>query len=155
MVDNPVRWIGSCARANADRIIGQVELMEDQKEFCELVKSEDVLCGLALDLPTGIEALDDSILDKLDVIVVMSVNAGFGGQAFDEKAIGKIKELSMIREEKQYHFRICDDGGVTLENENLLQKSGADEISVGRRLFQGNLADNIETWKKTISRYNK
>ncbi len=155
MVKNPIDWVRRAARANADRIIGQIELMEDQRAFCELVKAEDVLCGLALDLPTGIEALDESVLEGLDVIVVMSVNAGFGGQLFDHNALEKIKDLRLIREEKHYHFRICDDGGVTLENEETLQKAGADEISVGRRLFQGNLSDNIETWKKAISRYNE
>lgn len=155
MVNDPINWVRRAIRANADRIIGQVELMEDQREFCETVKAADILCGLAIDLPTGIEALDELVLEGLDVIVVMSVNAGFGGQPFGPAALEKIKNLVMLREEKGYHYRICDDGGVTLENEERLQKAGVDEISVGRRLFQGNLSDNIETWKKSISRYNE
>ncbi len=156
MVEEPVNWIQRCIRANADRIIGQVELMEDQREFCEAVLAEDVLCGLALDLPTGVEALDESILEKLDVIVIMSVNAGFGGQVFDPKSLEKISDLYAIREEKGYHYKICDDGGVALENEAVLQKHGVDEISVGRRIYaEEGLAHNIETWNRVISRYNK
>ena len=123
--------------------------------FCEAVVNQDALVGLAIDLPTGIEALDESVLSLLDVIVVMSVNAGFGGQTFDLAALEKIKKLKDLRNEKNYHYRICDDGGVTLENEESLQKAGVDEVSVGRRLFQGNLAENIETWNRVISRYNK
>lgn len=155
MVEEPIAWIGRCVRANADRIIGQIELMEDQREFCEQIKERNMQSGLALDLTTKIDAIEDSAFELVDVIVVMSVNAGFGGQKFDSSALEKITDLSLLREEKNFHFRICDDGGVTLENEKLLQRAAVDEVCVGRRLFQGNLSDNIETWNRTISRYNK
>lgn len=152
MVEEPIRWVKRCIQANAERIIGQVELMEDQRAFFDAVTKEGALCGLALDLPTGVEALDETLLESLDLIVVMSVNAGFGGQQFDENALEKIKTLELLREEKGYHFKIADDGGVTLENEERIHKSGADEIIVGRRIFHPNFEENIQTWKRVISR---
>src|SRR3990172_6389776 len=97
MVDEPVNWVERCVRGQADRIIGHVEKMSDQIEFVGKVQESGLYVGLALDLDTPVSEIDPVILTNLDVILVMSVKAGFGGQKFDRRALQKIKELDEIR----------------------------------------------------------
>jgi ribulose-phosphate 3-epimerase len=147
----PKLWVEKAVRAQAERIIGQIEHMTDQVEFVGKVQELGLLVGLAVDLDTPVSGLDPAILADLDVVLLMSVPAGFGGQEFDPRVHGKIKELVKIREKDKSPFRICIDGGVTEEIMADLVEEGVDEVIVGRRLFEGDLAENIEKWKKKIS----
>lgn len=137
MVKEPVNWVEGCVRAGAERIIGQVEMMASQIDFVSKVEASGAKIGLALDLPTPVSALERTVLLDLDVVLVMSVKAGFGGQKFEEKALAKIKELADIRAQDQTPFKICVDGGITPEITKKLEKIGADEAVMGRRILHG------------------
>jgi len=152
MVEEPVNWIERCVRGGADRIIGHVEKMHDQLEFVGKVQSVGVGVGLALDLPTSVSAIDPVILNNLDVVLVMSVPAGFGGQEFDGRVVDKIIELDEIRSRDQTPFRIQDDGGVTFSKIDEAHFSGADEVSIGRRLFEGDIKANIRKFQLSAHR---
>ena len=152
MVEEPVNWIERCVRGQADRIIGHIEKMNDQIEFIGKVQEVGAGVGLALDLPTPVSALDATILNNLDVVLVMSVKAGFGGQKFDKDAVKKIIELDEIRVRDKTPFRIQDDGGVTLGKIDDAHFSGADEVSIGRRIFEGDLAHNLEKFQLAAHR---
>ena len=82
MVIEPVNWIEKCVSAGADRIIGHIEHMTSQTEFIGKVQEVGAQIGLGLDLETPVDKLDPLILTNLDVVLVMSVPAGFGGQEF-------------------------------------------------------------------------
>lgn len=146
MVDDPINWVERCVRAGADRVIGHIEMMGSQREFIEKVTEAGAIPGLAIDMDTEPSEIDESILDSLDVILVMSVPAGFGGQSFNENALDKIHTLNKIRQEKNLSFSICDDGGVTLEFIDDVRREGADEAVVGRKLFEGDLRENVEKY---------
>ena len=146
MVEEPIDWIEDCANAGADRIIGQIEKMSNQVEFVAKVTEAGLKVGLAIDLDTPVSKLDPVVLTNLDVVLVMSVRAGFGGQKFADRVLDKIKKLDEIRARDDTHYKICDDGGVTLENVDVLRRELVDEVSIGRRLFKGNLADNIKRY---------
>jgi ribulose-phosphate 3-epimerase len=148
MVKDPLSWVERCVRAQADRIIAQVEMMTDQLEFVGKVQEVGAQVGLALDLPTQVHKLDPTILTNLDVVLVMSVAAGFGGQEFDKSVIKKISELDEIRLRDNSPYKIQDDGGITLEKIDDAHFEGADEVSIGRRLFDGDLASNINKFQK-------
>ncbi|OGM11991.1 hypothetical protein A2Z22_04900 [Candidatus Woesebacteria bacterium RBG_16_34_12] len=148
MVKEPINWIERCVSVGADRIIGQVEMMSNQVEFVGKVTEIGTKVGLAIDLDTPVSNLDSVILTNLDVVLVMSVSAGFGGQKFDEKALDKIKKLDEIRARDDTPFRICDDGGIVLEWIDDSRREGADEVSIGRRLFKGDLKKNVERFQK-------
>lgn len=143
MVKDPVNWVEKCANAGADRIIGQIEMMESQMEFLERVQLTNLRVGLAIDIDTPVSDLDPTILNNLDVVLVMSVKAGWGGQKFDDRAIKKIKELDEIRVRDSTPFRICVDGGETESVIDDTHFAGADEVAIGKRLFEGNIAENI------------
>ena len=151
MVKEPIEWIDKCIRGQARAVIGHVEMMKSQEEFVDRGLEAGLEVGLGLDLKTPVNAIDEEILMKLDVILVMSVKAGFGGQEFKEEAIEKIKRLSELREKESFKYRICVDGGITLENIKSVAEAGADEVCVGRRLFKGDLADNIDRYLQAAS----
>ena len=155
MTKEPVNWVEKCARVGADRIIGQIEMMGNQTEFVGKVQAVGAHVGLAIDLETPVSSLDGVILNNLDVVLVMSVPAGFGGQKFDERALDKIKMLDEIRVRDDRPFRICDDGGITLELINDIHFAGADEVSIGRRIFKGDLQKNMRKYQKAAHKLNK
>lgn len=148
MVKEPIHWVERCIRGGADRIIGQIEMMNNQVEFVGKVQEVGASVGLAIDIDTDVDKLDPVILTNLDVVLVMSVKAGFGGQEFDVRAIDKIKRLDAIRVRDDTPFAICDDGGITLGSIHSIHAPGADEVSIGKRLFVGNLAQNIKKFQE-------
>ena len=152
MTKEPVDWIEKATRAMADRIIGQIEMMENQMEFIEKVIETGTLVGLAIDMDTPVSELDPEVLLSLDAILVMSVPAGFGGQEFNDKVIEKIKTLNKKREKENLKYKICVDGGITTKVAKKLVEAGADELFIGKRLFDGDLKENIEEFKNAISK---
>lgn len=148
MTKDPVDWVERSIHALADRIIGHIEMMSDQMEFLTKVQETGEKVGLAIDLPTSVSALDSAVINNLDVVLVMSVKAGFGGQEFDESAIEKIKQLDEIRVRDNTPFRICVDGGINEENIARIRQAGADEVVIGHSLFEGDISVRLEELKQ-------
>lgn len=149
MVKEPIHWIEKSANAGADRIIAQIEMMSSQIEFVKRVQETGLYVGLALDLDTPISKLDPVVLTNLDVVLLMAVKAGWGGQEFNSKVLSKIKELDEIRVRDKTPFKICVDGG---ETENTIYKThyeGADEVAIGRRIIDGNISENIRLFQES------
>ena len=150
MTKEPIDWIEGCVRGMADRIIGQIELMSSQIEFVGRVQEVGASVGLAIDVETPVAKIDPAIINSLDVVLVMSVPAGFGGQKFDERALEKIGELDEIRVRDDTPFRICDDGGISLENIYSQRVAGVDEVAIGKKLFEGDIIKNIDKFKRAM-----
>jgi len=148
MVKEPINWIEKCMNVNADRIIGQIEMMNSQEEFVDNVISLNTDVGIAIDIDTDISKIDKNIFHKINAILVLSVKAGFGGQPFEIKALEKIKELYKIRELGNFEFLIQDDGGITFDYIDDTLKAGVDEVFIGQRIFNGNLKQNIDEFIK-------
>lgn len=144
MTKEPVDWVERCVAGQAERIIGQVEQMSSQRDFIGRVAAIGTKVGLAIDLDTPVEALDEAVLIDLDVVLLMSVKAGYGGQEFERKVLDKIEKLKEIRSRDNMAFRICVDGGVDEGNIVEVVKAGADEVSIGNRLFEGDVEENIQ-----------
>lgn len=130
-----------------DRVILQIESLSHTKLFFERVLKSKRKTGIGIDLDTKVPE-DPKILKNVSVVLVMSVKAGFGGQEFNPSALGKIKRLSELREGENYPYKICVDGGVTVENIKSISSAGADEVTIGRRLFEGDISENIRKFKK-------
>jgi len=150
MVKEPVNWVERCVRGQADRIIGQIEIMESQTEFVGKVQEVGAYVGLALDIDTPVTSVEPEILTNLDVILVMSVKAGFGGQQFEGRVIEKIKELKKVRAKDQTPFKIIVDGGVSLENIAMDYFKDVDEVAIGRRIFEGDFRENLQKFQKVF-----
>lgn len=143
MVANPIDWIERCVSVGAKRIIGQIEYMQSQSEFVKKLQGFGVKKGLALDINTDISKIDQEVLPLLDVILLMDYPAGMGGQAFDNRVLEKIKNLIELRKKEDLSYHICCDGGINEETILKVKEAGADEITVGKRLFTGDFVDNM------------
>jgi ribulose-phosphate 3-epimerase len=107
-------------KAGFDRIIAQAESISRPEDFS----------GLALDVHSPVEAVE-KYLTRLEVVIIMGVEPGFGGQEFNERVIEKVRRLSYLRNLGNLRFKVCVDGGVEREVLVELEKAGADEVAVG------------------------
>lgn len=146
-VKEPASWIKKCVNAGADRIIGHIEEMSSQNDFVSKVIEEGVQVGLAVDIETQLARLDEREIGNLDVILLMSYPTGFGGQPFDKRVLEKIKVMDSLRKKEALRFRICADGGIDEKTIGMVAKAGADEVAIGRRLFEGEVEANVKRYK--------
>lgn len=145
MTKEPVDWVEKSVRAMADRIIGHIELMSNQEGYVRKVIEIGAQVGLGVDLDTPLGELDEAVLGEVDLILLMSVKAGWGGQEFQSKALDKIKELAEARSREGLNFKICVDGGINEGNIKRVVEAGADEVAVGTAIYQGgNIEANLE-----------
>ena len=132
MIINPVRYIKDFIEAGADIITFHYEACDNDEEIfntIDLIRKGDpcgrpVKCSMSINPLTPVNVLLPFI-DKLDMVLIMSVEPGFGGQPFIESSLDKIKELYKIKIENNYKYDIEVDGGVTLDNLKEIKKAGA------------------------------
>jgi len=144
MVANPASWVEKCASVGANMVIGQIEQMASQEEFIKKCQMANVSVGLAVNLPTPTDSLDQTVIGDIDTLLLMSVPAGFGGQEFDQSVYQKIKDASFLREKDTTPFMLCVDGGVSEASVGTLFRMKVDEVVIGKRLFVGDLKANID-----------
>jgi ribulose-phosphate 3-epimerase len=134
MIDNPELYIQAFAEAGADMISVHQEATPHLDRALSMIREHGCQPGAVINPATPVAALSE-VLDKLDHVLVMSVNPGFGGQKFIPGALGKIRELKRIRESYNYSFRIEVDGGVGPENVVDLVRAGAEILVAGTSIF--------------------
>lgn len=150
MVDNPIKYLDKCKEVHIDRAIGQIEHMGSGGEFVKKASSLNLIPGMAIDIDTPLASLDPNLLEKLGVVLLMSYQAGIGGQKFNEIVLDKITALKELRLKTNSHFNICIDGGVWVDNISKLKLLGVDEVAIGTLLFDGNMRDNLKLLKSLI-----
>ena len=143
MVYEPINWIDKCVSSHADRIIGHVEFMNDQKDFITKVKESGAKPGLGLDLNTPLEKIQTEVFGHISVLLLMSVKAGFSSQKFDESVYKKIEQAMQLRVMNNFSFSIQIDGGVDKEIAKKLDVMGVEEVSITSKIFQGNPSFNL------------
>lgn len=144
MIDAPERFIGEFARAGATHISVHAEACVHLNRTVQLIRDSGARPGVVLNPATPIEALE-WILEYLDFVLVMSVNPGFGGQAFIPNSIAKIAGLRKLIAEKGLRTLIEVDGGVSQQNIAAIAAAGADVFVAGSAIFQN------PDYRRTIS----
>jgi ribulose-phosphate 3-epimerase len=134
MIKNPEKYIESFAETGANLITVHVEACENLEGIIELIRENNCKVGVSVKPGTGVEEIK-SILDKVDVVLVMSVEPGFGGQRFMPEIIPKIKKLKEIANERGLAFEIEVDGGINRENAKGVVKAGANILVAGSAIF--------------------
>lgn len=140
MVEEPLKFVDSFLEAGADYITVHYEVfksIEDLKKAISYIKFKGLKVGVSIKPSTGVEVLF-SILKEIDLILVMSVEPGFGGQAFKPEILKNIKVLQGFREKEGLNYKIEVDGGINSETIKLVKKAGVDIAVVGSFLFKQN-----------------
>ena len=134
MVSHPERMIEEFVDAGADIITFHIESDSHFRETVQMIRSMGVLVGISLNPETPLSAVE-SILNKVDLVLLMSVNPGFGGQSFITSSIERIQKLDSYITEKGYDVLLEVDGGVNTENAEKIRESGADVLVAGTAIF--------------------
>ena len=140
MISPVHKYIESYANAGADIITIHPEATNDLLESINKIKEFKKKVGISLNPETKIEVVEE-LLDQIDLILIMSVNPGFGGQKFMPEVLNKVKKLDEIRKNLKLNFVIEIDGGINFENSKLAIKSGVDILVSGTTIFKNNNGD--------------
>tara|TARA_R100001369_G_scaffold21881_4_gene39788 strand:+ start:37814 stop:38476 length:663 start_codon:yes stop_codon:yes gene_type:complete len=144
MIVDPDRYIKEFAELGSDILTVHYEACTHLHRTIQSIKAEGMKAGVALNPHTNVDLLKDIIKD-IDLVLIMSVNPGFGGQSFIENTYSKVKQLKSIIEHAGAKTLIEVDGGVTDKNAAQLTKAGADVLVAGSYVFKAQ--DQIDTIK--------
>ena len=134
MIVDPDRYIKTFAELGSDVLTVHYEACPHLHRTLQAIKAEGMQAGVALNPHTSVSLLEDVIQD-IDLVCIMSVNPGFGGQSFIENTYDKVKQLKKMIEAKGATTKIEIDGGVTNKNAKLLAEAGADVLVAGSYVF--------------------
>ncbi|MBQ8281789.1 MAG: ribulose-phosphate 3-epimerase [Lachnospiraceae bacterium] len=143
MIHEPIRYIDEFVNSGADLITIHYEACENVQETLDKIKSSGVKSGLSIKPNTPVSVLEP-YLDKVDLILVMSVEPGFGGQKFIESTYSKLRELKKLTDKMDNPPEIEVDGGITLDNAADVLAAGADVLVAGSSLFRDNIEEKVK-----------
>ena len=151
MIENPGRYIEDFARAGADYITVHMEACNHLHRVLQAIRALDVKAGVALNPHTPVSSIRD-VLDVLDMILIMSVNPGFGGQSFIPRSLDKLHEVqAILRENGMQHIEVEVDGGVKTDNIKAIRDAGAEILVAGSAIFKSdNPAATINTMRRML-----
>ena len=140
MISPVHKYIEAYADAGADIITIHPEATDNLESSIKKIKEKNKKAGVSLNPDSKIDLILD-LLDQIDLVLIMSVNPGFGGQKFIPKVLNKIKDLKKIREEKKFNFDIEIDGGINFDNCKSAIDAGANILVSGTTVFKDNDGD--------------
>jgi ribulose-phosphate 3-epimerase len=145
MIEEPEKYTEQFKNAGADNLTVHIETCRHLHRNIQQIKSLGMKAGVALNPHTPVELLKDVLAD-IDIVLIMSVNPGFGGQHFIPNTLNKIKQLRNMINEQSLDVKIEIDGGVTLDNAQSILAAGADVLVAGNTVFKS--ANPTETIAK-------
>ena len=134
MIVEPEKYVERFAKAGADLVTFHIEATQDVEGTIELIRKSGAKVGISIKPATQPEVLD-SLLDKIDLVLVMSVEPGFGGQSFMPNSVDNVKYLRKTIDERGLNVTIEIDGGVSASNAGMLYEAGCDALVAGSAVF--------------------
>lgn len=145
MIRNPERYISDFSDAGADILTVHAETCTHLDQVVRDIKREGILAGVALNPSTPLSVLD-YVLPEVDMVLIMTVNPGYGGQKMIPYTLDKVRELRGIIQRRGLSTDIEVDGGVKIDNVDQFLNAGANVIVSGSGIFKGDLAGNVEAF---------
>lgn len=145
MITEPERYINEFVESGADIITFHVEATKDPEKVIDMIHEKGLKAGISVKPKTPLEAIEP-FLEKIDMLLIMSVEPGFGGQAYIE---GSTEKIRAAREMVNYHGLSTDiqvDGGINLQNLPEVLEAGANIIVAGSSVFKGDVAGNVKAF---------
>lgn len=152
MVQEPIRYVEAFQKAGADLITVHLEACEDVSATLSAIKE----CGMKVGLSICPETDEKELipyLDEVDMILIMSVHPGFGGQKFIPESLDKIREVRAMLNEKNLEIDIQVDGGIYVENVREVLDAGANVIVAGSAVFRGDAGENTAKFMEILKNY--
>lgn len=151
MIEEPIRYIEDFVKAGADIVTVHAESCRHLNRTISCIRELGVRAGVSLNPSTSLTSLD-YILSEADMVLLMSVNPGFGGQKFIPSSIDKIKELRRMIETRGLNVDIEVDGGINTANIREVLEAGANVIVAGTSIFSGDIESNMNQFRRELDR---
>ena len=143
MIVEPERFVKEFAECGADSITFHIEATEDVDEIIDLIHDLGCKAGMSIKPRTPVEVVE-KYLHKLDMLLVMTVEPGFGGQKYIPESTERIREIRRMADEQGLDLDIQVDGGIKKENVQVVLDAGANVIVAGSAVFRGNISENVK-----------
>lgn len=151
MIEEPIRYIEEFKKAGADYITVHLEACKDVKATLEAIRAAGLKVGLSIKPKTPVEELKP-YLSMIDMILIMSVEPGFGGQKYIETSTEKIRETRQLIHETGFEIDLEVDGGINLDNVEEVLNAGANIIVAGSAVFKNDIEDNTKKFLEKLGR---
>lgn len=152
MVQEPIRYVEAFQKAGADYVTVHLEACEDVKTTLDKIHACGMKAGLAVNPETDVKELVP-YLEDVEMILIMSVHPGFGGQKFIPESLDKIREVRAMLNEKNLETDIQVDGGIYVENVREILDAGANVIVAGSAVFRGDAGENTAKFMEILKSY--
>lgn len=152
MITEPIRYVEEFAKAGADIITVHLEACKDVDATIAKIKECGCKVGVSIKPKTPVSALEP-YFEKIDMILIMSVEPGFGGQKFIPAALDKLAETKAMLDAKGLQVDLQVDGGITVQNIEEVIKAGANIIVAGSSVFKGDIETNMKDFMEIVNRY--
>lgn len=152
MVQEPIRYVEAFQKAGADYVTVHLESCEDVKTTLDKIHACGMKAGLAVNPETDVKELVP-YLEDVEMILIMSVHPGFGGQKFIPESLDKIREVRAMLNEKNLETDIQADGGIYVENVREVLDAGANVIVAGSAVFRGDAGENTAKFMEILKSY--
>lgn len=152
MIEEPNRYLEDFKAAGADMITVHAEACAHLHRTVTKIKELGMKAGVSLNPATPIHVLE-YVIDDLDMILIMTVNPGYGGQTFIANTLQKIKDVKELVSRTGKNIEIEVDGGITLTNIDPVLQAGANVIVAGTSIFKGSITDNVLSFKKKFAEF--
>ncbi len=149
MIEEPVRYVQAFAEAGADIITVHLEACRDVKATLKAIREKGRKAGLSIKPKTPVEAVRPYLQD-MDLLLMMSVEPGFGGQKYIPESTERIRAAKALIEAENPRVDLEVDGGVTLDNVRMVVEAGANVLVAGSAVFKGNVKENTEKFVELI-----
>lgn len=143
MIVEPERYVKEFAECGADSITFHLEATEDADETIDMIRNLGCRVGMSIKPKTPVEVVR-KYLGKLDMLLVMTVEPGFGGQKYIPESTERIRQIRKMADEMGLDLDIQVDGGITTENAKVVLEAGANVIVAGSAIFKGNITENVK-----------
>lgn len=152
MIENPMRLAEAFREAGSDILTIHVEATDNPVRDLKAIRRMGARAGISIKPGTPVRAIRDC-LGEADLVLVMTVEPGFGGQALIPKTLNKVRELDLLRQEQGFNFVLEVDGGINAKTASLAVAAGADVLVAGSAVFGGGatVAENLKTLRAQIS----
>lgn len=152
MVERPERYITNFKNAGSDILTIHQEATIDFCETLAIIKDNGMKAGISVNPETDVRKIDEC-LKIADLVLIMSVHPGFGGQKFIEETLDKVRYLKEMRDKNNYNYLIEIDGGISIDNVENVLKAGVDIAVAGSAVFKNDIRKNIINFKNIIEKF--
>ena len=147
MVSEPIRYVKEVAACGADMITVHVEACEDVDACLEKIRNCGCRAGISISPNTSVDVIEP-FLDMVDLVLVMTVHPGLGGQSYIEESTDRIRRVRAMIEERDLDVDVEVDGGINYKTEQTVIEAGANVLVEGSAIFAGDLTENVRRFRK-------